>query len=230
MNALITGASSGIGEAIAELFSKMNINLFLTARNEERLSKVSGRCQNNNVEVYYATGDVRSSQECNKIFSSAIGKLGKLDILIANAGVGHFDFFENFTDQQYDATFDTNVRGVFNYLRLAIPHMKEKNSGQIIIISSISALETYKRGGLYCASKYAIQSMAETLRKELSETRVKVATINPGSVDTPWFDKQMNFDNDRRKTMLHPSDVAEAAKFIIEQKSSSNVDKIVLKY
>ena len=100
----------------------------------------------------------------------------------------------------------------------------------IVIISSTGGLQAYPRGGLYCASKFAVQAMSETLRKELKNTRIKVATINPGSVDSPWFDDRLSANDKRRETMLTTQDVAKAAKMIIEQDDTSNIDKIVLEY
>ena len=100
--------------------------------------------------------------------------------------------------------------------------MKERNSGQIIVTSSNLGLETSPRASIYAATKHAVQAMVGSLRKELSDTSVKVATINPGSVSTPWFDGK---DVDRSK-MLTAEDVASAAKLVIDQSDSSNIDHI----
>jgi 3-oxoacyl-[acyl-carrier protein] reductase len=230
MRALVTGASSGIGEAIAETFAKMNIDVYLTGRNEERLKKVEEKIKSLGVKTCYAVGNVKNSQNVKRIYKDAIEKMGEIDILVANAGVGHFNYLEELTEEEYDDMFDANVKGVYNWIRFVLPAMKKRNDGKIIIISSIAALNVYKRGGLYCATKHAVQAIAETLRLELEETRVKVSTINPGAVDTPWFDDRPNFKEERRKTMLKAQDVAKAAKLLVEQADTSNIDKIVLKY
>ncbi|MHA1984978.1 MAG: SDR family oxidoreductase, partial [Candidatus Hodarchaeales archaeon] len=178
----------------------------------------------------YAVGDVKNPKDVERIYFDAKEKMGTVDVLVANAGVGYFNNLELQTDEEFDKMFDTNVKGVFNWIRTVLPDMKERNSGQIIVISSTAGLNVYPRGGLYCATKHAVQAIAETLRAELEKTRIKVSTINPGAVDTPWFDKREKFDDEKRKTMLKTQDVANAAKLLVEQADSSNIDKIVLRY
>lgn len=230
MKALITGASSGIGEAIAEIFSKSNIDVYLTGRNEERLENVEKKAKTHGVNVCYSVGDVKDSNDVKRIYNDAIEKMGQIDILVANAGVGHFNYLEKLTDDEYDDMFETNVRGVFNWVREVLPEMKKRNSGQIIITSSTAGLDTYPRGGLYCATKHAVQAISQTLRLELRETHVKVGTINPGAVDTPWFDNSSSVTEEKKKKMLSAYDVAKAAILLAEQEETSNIDKIVLRY
>ncbi|MHA2104562.1 MAG: SDR family oxidoreductase [Candidatus Hodarchaeales archaeon] len=230
MKALVTGASSGIGEAIVETFAKMKIDVYLTGRNEQRLKKVEKMVKSFGVDACYAVGDVKNSKDVERIYLDAKEKMGIIDVLVANAGVGYFNNLELQTEDEFDKMFDTNVKGVFNWIRTVLPEMKERNSGQIIVISSTAGLNVYPRGGLYCATKHAVQAMTETLRVELEKTRIKVSTINPGAVDTPWFDKRENFDNEKRKTMLKAQDVANAAKLLVEQADSSNIAKIVMRY
>jgi NADP-dependent 3-hydroxy acid dehydrogenase YdfG len=143
---------------------------------------------------------------------------------VANAGVGHFGNLEDLSIQQYDDQFNTNVRGVFLWLRKVLPEMKSKNSGQIIVTSSNLGLKTSARASIYAATKHAVQAMVWSLRDELKGTLVKAATINPGSVDTPWFDGK---DIDR-STMLSARDVAKAARLIIDQAETSNIDLVHL--
>ncbi len=114
------------------------------------------------------------------------------------------------------------MRGVFLWLRKVLPEMKQRNSGQIIVTSSNLGLKTSARASIYSATKHAVQAMVWSLRDELKGTYVKAATINPGSVDTPWFDGK---DVDR-STMLSARDVAKAVRLIIDQSESSNIDHI----
>lgn len=202
----------------------------MTGRDTEKLENVVQKLKNFNNKVFSIQGGVKNSLDCEKIYRFALEKLGKVDLLIANAGVGYFNLIEEFTDQNYDDMFDTNVRGVFNWIRLVLPDMKKNNKGQIIIISSIAGLEVYKRGGLYCTSKHVVQAIAETMRLELEGTKIKVATINPCSVDTPWFNNREDFKEERRRFMLKAEDVAKSAFFIINQAGTSNINKIVSEY
>jgi NADP-dependent 3-hydroxy acid dehydrogenase YdfG len=225
LNIVITGASSGIGEAIALEMAKDKHNFFLTARNKDRLTKVAEKIDKLGCEVHFAVGDVGNSADVD-LLHGFIKKAydGKIDVLIANAGVGFFGNLEELTEEHYDKQFDTNVKGVFLWLRKVLPGMKKQNSGQIIVISSNLGLKTGSRASLYAGTKHAVQAMVWCLRDELKGTNVKAATINPGSVDTPWFDGK---DVDR-STMLSAEDVANAARFIIDQAETSNIDLIHL--
>jgi hypothetical protein len=125
---------------------------------------------------------------------------------------------------QFDEQFNTNVRGVFMWMRKVLPGMKSRNTGQILVTSSNLGLKTSAKTSVYSGTKHAVQAMVWCLRDELEGTMVKAATINPGSVSTPWFDgKDVNRDN-----MLTTTDVAKAAKLIIDQDETSNIDHILL--
>ncbi len=225
LNIVITGASSGIGEAIALEMAKDKHHFFLTARNQERLSKVAENLDKMGCQVHYAVGDVRDAKEVEKIHSYVEKAFeGKVDVLVANAGVGYFGNLEDLTVEQYDLQFNTNVKGVFLWLRKVLPNMKKRNKGQIIVLSSNLGLKTDSRASLYAGTKHAVQAMVWCLRDELKGTHVKAATINPGSVDTPWFNSK---DVDRTK-MLFAEDIAKTTRLIIEQSETSNIDHILL--
>lgn len=221
---VITGASSGIGRAIALELASENYIFFLVARNRERLESVKQEIEENGSTAYIRVGDVSDEQQTEVLFSSAISSMGGIDVMIANAGIGHFGNLEDMTISEFDSQFATNVKGVFLWLRKAIPIMKKQNSGQIIATSSNLGLKTSPRASIYSATKHAVQAMIWSLRDELKGTMVKAATINPGSVSTPWFDGR---DVDRSK-MLTAEDVARAARLIIEQDETSNIDHILL--
>ncbi len=221
---LITGASSGIGEAIALEMAPEGHTFYLTGRNEERLKTVCKKVKSLGGKVFISTGDVSDDQSVDAQFSEAEAMMGGVDVLVANAGVGHFGNLEDMTVSQFDDQFNTNVRGVFLWMRKVLPGMRERNSGQIIVMSSNLGLHTSARTSIYSGTKHAVQAMVWCLRDELKGTGVKAATINPGSVSTPWFaGKDVNRDN-----MLTATDVAKAAKLIIDQDETSNIDHILL--
>jgi short-subunit dehydrogenase len=223
---IITGGSSGIGEAIAMEMAKDKHFFYLIGRNETNLRKVARKVQELGGVAYYGVGDVGNEEDVDKLFDHAQNELGgTLDVLVANAGVGYFGPLEEMSIAQFDDQFNTNVRGVFLWLKKALILMKKQNSGQIIVTSSNLGLTTSPKTSIYSATKHAVQAMVWCLRHELrGSSRVKVATINPGSVDTPWFDGK---DVDRTK-MLSSSDVAKAARLIIDQEDSSDIDHILL--
>ncbi|MHA2362789.1 MAG: SDR family oxidoreductase [Candidatus Hodarchaeales archaeon] len=221
---IITGGSSGIGESIALEMAQNNHKFYLTGRDEEKLKQVAKKVTSIGGEVFYGVGDVSNENDVDSLFMEAFQKLNGLDILVASAGVGHFGFLEDMEVKHYDDQFLTNVRGVFLWLKKALPKFKDQNSGQIIVISSNLGVNISARASIYSATKHAVQAMIGSLREELKGTNVKTATINPGSVDTPWFDGK---DVDRMK-MLSAGDVAKAARLIIEQSETSNIDHILL--
>ncbi len=221
---VITGGSSGIGEATAFEMAKSGHCFYLTGRNEERLQKIVTELHSLGCEAHYGVGDVADEKIAEQMFSEIKQKLGGVDVLLANAGVGHFGNLEDLSLDQYDSQFNTNVRGVFLWMKMVLPLMKGQNSGQIIVTSSSLGLKTSARCSLYASTKHAVQAMVWCLREELKGTGVKAATINPGSVDTPWFDGK---DVDRSK-MLSLTDIASAVRLIIDQNDTSDIDHILL--
>ncbi|MCK5305015.1 MAG: SDR family oxidoreductase [Candidatus Heimdallarchaeota archaeon] len=221
---VITGGSSGIGEATAFEMAKSGHRFYLTGRNEVKLQKIVAELHSLGCEAYYGVGDVSDEKSARLMFDEIKQKLGGVDVLFANAGVGYFGNLEDLTLEQYDAQFNTNVRGVFMWINMVLPLMRAQNSGQIIVTSSNLGLKTASRCSLYAATKHAVQAMVWCLREELKGTGVKAATINPGSVDTPWFDGK---DVDRSK-MLSSADVAASIRLIIDQNKTSDIDHILL--
>ena len=222
---IITGASSGIGEAVALEMAKEGHSFYLTARRREKLNLVAKKVESLGSKAYYGVGDVGNERDVDRLFNEAIDKLSTIDVLFANAGVGYFGNLEEMTVDQYDTQFNTNVRGVFLWLRKILPIMKKQNRGQIIVTSSNLGLETSPRASIYSGTKHAVQAMVSCLRQELHGTLVKVATINPGSVSTPWYDGKKS---DRRK-MLTTDDISKTVRYIINQGDTSNIEHILLR-
>lgn len=156
------------------------------------------------------------------MFEKAFGD--KVDVFVANVGDGFFGNLEDLSEEQFDLQFNTNVKGVFLWLKKILPKMRRNNSGQIIVMSSNLGLKTSARASLYARTKHAVQAMVGSIREELKDMNVKAVTINPGSVSTPWFDGK---DVDRNK-MLSPNDIAKVVRFINEQEETSNIDHIHL--
>lgn len=221
---VITGGSSGIGMQIALELATDGHSLYLVGRNKERLNKVVKEVEESGGEAFIGVGDVADERTVDMHFADVKSKMSDVDVLIANAGVGYFGNLEDLSVSQFDEQFNTNVRGVFLWLRKVLPGMKNRNNGQIIVTSSNLGLKTSARASIYAGTKHAVQAMVWCLRDELKGTNVKAATINPGSVSTPWFDGK---EVDRSK-MLTPTDVAKAAKLIIDQDETSNIDHILL--
>ena len=224
MKVLITGGSSGIGEFLARRLVNLGNRVYLTGRSEDQLKSIQNEIDGEGGECNYYVADVRDYKMAQFVIKDAIDKMGGLDVFVANSGVGRFGDIETMSEEDYDVQFDTNVKGVFNYLGRMVEYMRSKGHGQIIVTSSDLGLKTSKRASIYAASKHAVQAMIGSLRKELVGTGVKAATINPGSVDTPWY-KNSNMD---KKKMLDVEEVVDAFMLIINQGPRSDIDHIHL--
>jgi short-subunit dehydrogenase len=224
-NILITGASSGIGRACALVLGKDGHHIILTGRNEQRLIEVTKEVDNTEGSSQYFVADTRSSEEIDSIYNLAKNDLQNIDAIIINAGVGRFGNIVDLSEDDFDVQFDTNVKAVFLWIKKVIPDFRKSNKGQIIVMSSNLGFDSFGRTSLYAATKHAVQAIVKAARDELKGTFIKVASLNPGSVDTPWFDGK---DVDRSK-MLSPFDVAKAAKLLIDQEETSNIEHILLK-
>ena len=222
---VITGASSGIGEAVAVEMAKDGHRFFLTARRRDKLEEVAKKVESQGGTAFFGEGDVGDVGDVDRLFDEALRCLGTVNVMFANAGVGFFGNLEDTSVEQYDAQFNTNVRGVYLWLRKVLPIMKDQNKGQIVVTSSNLGLETSPRASIYSATKHAVQAIVWCLREELKGTLVKASTINPGSVSTPWYDGKKS---DRSK-MLTAEDIAKTVRFIINQSETSDIDHVLLR-
>ena len=225
LRVVITGGSSGIGEAVAYDMANDKSWIFLSGRSSEKLQKVASEVEKRGGKAFYFTGDVGDEKNVDKMFDEAIGNLGHIDVIFLNAGVGYFGNLESISIEQFDEQFKTNVKSVFLWLRKVLPIMRKRNKGQIIVTSSNLGLETSPQASVYSATKHSVQAMIECLRGELKGTKIKAATINPGSVATPWYaGRTVDFNR-----MLTATDVARAVRYIVEQSETSNIEHILFR-
>lgn len=185
---IITGASSGIGAGAAEHLSKLNTKLVLCGRNEQKLDEVAKRCINPKCEaVVSVVGDVNLEECRKKIISETIEKFGKIDVLVNNAGLGILGNVVDFKLEDFDTIMNTNVRSVYHLTQLAIPHLV-KTKGNIINISSVAGDKGGPGVSVYCMSKAALDHFTRTLALELGPRGVRVNSVNPGVVETNFFE------------------------------------------
>ncbi|HET7361031.1 MAG TPA: SDR family oxidoreductase [Salinimicrobium sp.] len=183
-SALITGGSKGIGYGIAEALSQAGVNVAITARNKEEVEKAANSLNaNGKGEVLGLQADVRNFESQKAVVEKVISKWGQLDILVANAGVGHYANIENLTLEQWQQTIDTNLTGVFYSLKVAIPELK-KTKGYIFTISSLAGTNFFANGSAYNASKFGLTGFTQAAMLDLRNYGIKVSTIMPGSVAT----------------------------------------------
>jgi 3-hydroxy acid dehydrogenase / malonic semialdehyde reductase len=184
--AVITGATSGIGEATARLLATHRFSLILTGRRKDRLEKISAEL-GQFTKVFTLNFDVRDCEQVDHAFQSLPENWRRIDVLINNAGNAHgFDPIQSGSVADWDAMMDINVKGLLYVSRAVIPGMIERNNGHIINIGSIAGKEVYPKGNVYCASKFAVDALTKGMRLDLNPHNIKVTAINPGLVETEF--------------------------------------------
>jgi len=216
---LITGASSGIGKATAELFAKDGARLILCGRRQERLDQLKDSL---NTEVHLLNFDVRDRTAVFRAIESLPANWKQIDILINNAGNAHgLDPVQTADLDDWDAMIDGNVKGVMYVTKAILPQMIERKAGQIINLGSIAGLEVYPNGNVYCASKFAVDAFTQGLRIDLNPYGIRVGAIHPGLVETEFSMVRFKGDETRSKNVyatinaLQAEDVANAIGYMV---------------
>lgn len=220
---VITGATSGIGAATARRFANDGYTCVLNARSNDDLRDLATDIPGDHIIV---SGDIGVESTSERI-ADAVSDAGELSVLFANAGYGEFKPVESFTKDEFESQFRTNVTGVFLPVKHLLPVFREQGTGSIIITSSMAAKNTFSGGSAYSATKHAVEGFIGCVKQELRDTRVKCASLQPGSVDTAFFDGLgMGPTEDR---YLDAEDVAKTVQFVAEQPNSADIDEVVLR-
>src|SRR5689334_6379647 len=204
--ALVTGGSRGIGLATARALAEGGAAVAITGTSDDALAAASRDLEREaSGRVLALRADVRSASDMTAAFASVISRFGGVDALVNNAGVGLFRAVGEMTDDEWRRLFDTNVTGVFNATRAALPHLRARGGGWIVNVSSLSATAPFANGAAYCATKAAVDAFTEALMQELRHDGIRVASVAPGSVDTTFG----GGGRDKSSWALQPSDVAQ---------------------
>ncbi|HEY3402901.1 MAG TPA: SDR family NAD(P)-dependent oxidoreductase [Ohtaekwangia sp.] len=197
---LLTGASSGIGEATARLLAKNNFSIILCGRREERLLALKKELEAF-TSITHLVFDVRDQQQVKKSISFLPPQWKDIDILINNAGNAHgLSPIQTGSLEDWDAMIDINVKGLLYVSKEIIPGMTERKGGHIINLGSIAGKEVYPNGNVYCASKFAVDALTQGMRMDLNPYGIKVTSINPGLVETEFA--LVRFKGDQEKASL----------------------------
>jgi NADP-dependent 3-hydroxy acid dehydrogenase YdfG len=218
---LITGATSGIGKATAELLAKQGNRIIICGRRSEVLEAVKSELSQY-TEIFSLLFDVRNLKEVEAAINSLPENWKEIDILINNAGNAHgLDPLSAGKTDDWDSMIDGNVKGLLYVSKLIIPIMKTKNLGHIINISSVAARQTYANGVVYCATKKAVDVISEGMRLELTEFGIKVTNIQPGAVETDFSLVRFKGDSEKASTVyagydaLKAEDIADAIAYCV---------------
>ncbi len=234
--ALITGATSGIGEETARLLARNNFNLIITGRRKERLEKLSDEIKKiSGSEIHALNFDISSQQETEDAIKNLPPGWDDIDVLINNAGLAvGLATVQDGLISDWERMIDTNIKGLLYITRLVAPPMVRKKAGHIINISSIAGKETYAMGNVYCATKHAVQSLTQGMRLDMLKHGIKVSSVCPGAVETEF--SLVRFKGDEKKagdvyegfTPLYAKDIAETILFILTRPAHVNIDDILV--
>lgn len=218
---LITGATSGIGRACAEIFAQQGHRLILCGRRENVLNDIKNQLSHQ-TEIHTLIFDVRNFDEVNEAMDGIPADFKNIDILINNAGNAHgLEPLSDGNIADWDAMMDGNVKGLLYVSKKVIPIMKSRKTGHIVNISSVAARQTYANGVVYCASKRAVDVISEGMRLELTEFGIKVTNIQPGAVATEFSEVRFKGDKERAATVysgydaLLATDIAEIVSYCV---------------
>jgi NADP-dependent 3-hydroxy acid dehydrogenase YdfG len=215
---VITGASTGIGAATARRAAEFGYRVVLAARSEDKLARVAEELGDNALAVRC---DVTDWDDQQALVATTLDRFGRMDAYFANAGFGATRGFLEESVEHWKSMIDTNVLGAALSIRASLPHFRERNRGHLILTSSVAGRRALP-GSLYSATKHAVTAMGEALRQEVSDTDIKVTLIEPGAVDTPFFES-------RPSGALEADDIARAVMFALTQPPHVDVNELLVR-
>jgi 3-oxoacyl-[acyl-carrier protein] reductase len=225
---IVTGASRGIGRAIALALAKNGAHIAAVARSVDLLKQLSQEIENEGGVALPIAANVTIESEVRSTIDQIMETFGRVDILVNNAGVLFTGPLPTFREQDMDFVFDTNVKGFFLCAKAVLPLMIERKAGQIINIASLSGLRGWAEDAPYTASKWAVFGFSESLDEEVRKHGIKVSCICPGSVATRMIDPWVPPEDPRRPLLLRPDDIANAVLFVATQPSNVVVNQLVV--
>jgi len=234
--ALITGATSGIGEACAHLFAKEKYNLILTGRRMDRLEKLAADLKNKYaIEIMVLNFDVRNKEEVVQHLENLPADWKRVDVLINNAGLSQgLDPIQSGSYDDWDTMIDTNVKGLLYVSKVVANWMINNKSGHIINIGSIAGKEVYPNGNVYCATKHAVDALSKAMRIDLVSHSIKVTAVHPGAVETEFSQVRFKGDEARAKKVyegfepLVANDIAETIWFAVSRPAHVNINELII--
>lgn len=220
--AVITGASSGFGKASAYALAREGVNLVLTARSEDKLAAICADCEGLGVRAVYVAGDCRDERNATDVVAKAVAEFGRIDILLANAGICISGPFLESTMEMYDEQMDTNMRSMYAICLHALPEMLKAEESQLIVVSSVTGINGHANEAAYSATKFANRGFAQALNREYRDQGLKVATLCPSAANT-MFDigRARTVEGNNNSLMLLLEDIADAVVFICKQSKAT---------
>jgi 3-oxoacyl-[acyl-carrier protein] reductase len=223
--ALITGASRGIGFAIAQSLGRMGARLSVCARDSSKLESAANVLKLEGITALCMPADVTHPDQIAALVQRTEQTLGPIEILVNNAGIGYFAPVQDAVEAKWDAVLDTNLKSVFLTVKAVAPGMMQRRSGHIINIASLAGKNAFAGGSIYCASKWGLVGMTQCMAEDLRPFGIRVSAVCPGSVATD-FSPHTGKDTSK---MLQAEDVAHAVEVIVTQTPQSFISEILLR-
>ncbi|MFC0523260.1 SDR family oxidoreductase [Pontibacillus salicampi] len=234
--AIITGASSGIGESIAQHFAMEGANVVLAARRKDRLESLAQRIESEHqVSAKIVVADVTKQSDMENLVEETKKDFSSVDIFINNAGVMLLSFLKNDKVEQWEQMVDVNIKGVLFGIHAALPAMLEQEAGHIVNVSSVAGHEVFPSSTVYSATKYAVKALSMGMEKELSRTGVRVTNVSPGAVSTELpehiTDEEVlsMFEDRKGRRTLESEDIARSVVYAVTQPSYVNVNEVIVR-
>jgi 3-oxoacyl-[acyl-carrier protein] reductase len=223
--ALVTGASRGIGFAIAETLGRLGAKVAICARDIKKLEAAADKLRESGYEVLAARADVTRASEIASLVQRTVHTFGPIEILVNNAGIGYFGPIQSATEENWDNVLDTNLKSVFLVTKAVAPGMIERRGGHVINIASLAGKNTFKNGGIYCASKWGLMGLTGCMAEDLREFGIRASAICPGSVNTE-FSPHTGKDGGK---LLQSDDIAHAVEMIVTQAPESFISEVLMR-
>lgn len=234
---VITGASSGIGEATAKLLTKRGDKVVLGARREERLQKLADEIKAEGGEVIYASTDVTKRSDVEALAKLAVDTFGRIDVWLNNAGLMPHSTFDKLHVDEWERMVDVNIKGVLYGIAAGLPVMREQKSGHFINVSSVAGHKTHPGGGVYSGTKYAVRAISEALRQEEAQagSNIRVTILSPGAVATELpntitdADLKGGIDSLYSAVAIPAERIAETVAFVMDTPEDTAMNEIIIR-
>ena len=223
---ILTGASKGIGKALAINLATQGVNLVLVARSQSELEEVKNQVEKAGSNCLIFAGSVSDESFVNIVVSETLATFGQINFMINNAGHGVFKRASDISSEEWDSIYDTNVKGTFLFSKAVLTGMKEAKSGHLINVASDVAKRVFDGGSLYCSSKYAQDAFSMALRKEVREYGIKVSVIYSGLVDSMFHTDPQG--DESHTDWLKVEDMANAISYVMNQPKHVVIDELMI--
>lgn len=232
---VITGASSGLGEAAARYLSARGATVVLGARRKERIEALAEELTKNGGKAFALATDVTDAGQVKKLVDTAVNEFGKIDVILNIAGLMPLSPLEFLKIDDWDKTIDVNIKGVLYGIAAVLPYMKKQKSGQIISVSSVAGHTISPGSAVYSATKYAVRVISEGLRQEVKPYNIRTAVISPGAIDTELVNSitdpnvAKNVNNFYKQNAISADSFARSVAFVISQPEDVDINEILFR-